>query len=89
MADTARARDDALAALTGGGGRNGTGDSLATPGVDTKTKKSRRATVYPSAVKTNKPFSRSAAKRESVLALGSIEHLQHYFTKTGTRARIK
>jgi hypothetical protein len=30
-----------------------------------------------------KPFSRSAAKRESVLALGSIEHLQQYFTKTG------
>ncbi|KAF8632472.1 hypothetical protein AX15_001871 [Amanita polypyramis BW_CC] len=36
-----------------------------------------------SSAKTLKPFSRSAAKRESVLALGSIEHLQHYFTKTG------
>lgn len=33
--------------------------------------------------KEQKPFSRSAAKRESVMALGSIEHLQHYFTKTG------
>ena len=30
-----------------------------------------------------KPFSRSAAKRESVLALGSIEHLQQYYTRTG------
>jgi len=35
------------------------------------------------APKPVKPFSRSAAKRESVLALGSIEHLQQYFTKTG------
>ena len=33
--------------------------------------------------KEQKPFSRSAAKRDSVTALGSIEHLQHYFTKTG------
>ncbi|CDO73867.1 hypothetical protein BN946_scf185016.g24 [Trametes cinnabarina] len=36
--------------------------------------------------KPEKPFSRSAAKRESVMALGSIEHLQHYFTKTGISA---
>ncbi|KAG2018675.1 hypothetical protein CC2G_008084 [Coprinopsis cinerea AmutBmut pab1-1] len=36
-----------------------------------------------SAQKPLKPFSRSAAKRESVLALGSIEHLQHYFSQTG------
>ncbi|KAK2459514.1 hypothetical protein APHAL10511_008456 [Amanita phalloides] len=39
-----------------------------------------------SSTKTLKPFSRSAAKRESVMALGSIEHLQHYFTKTGLSA---
>ncbi|VDB85610.1 unnamed protein product [Peniophora sp. CBMAI 1063] len=45
---------------------------------------------YPHVNSTNKPqkpFSRSAAKRESVMALGSIEHLQHYFTKTGIAAR--
>ncbi|KAF8876066.1 hypothetical protein BD779DRAFT_1804426 [Infundibulicybe gibba] len=51
------------------------------------TKKARRQTAfYPnvnSSNKPQKPFSRSAAKRESVMALGSIEHLQHYFTKTG------
>ncbi|KZT66948.1 hypothetical protein DAEQUDRAFT_746366 [Daedalea quercina L-15889] len=39
-----------------------------------------------SANKPQKPFSRSAAKRESVMALGSIEHLQHYFTKSGIAA---
>jgi len=50
-------------------------------------RKSRPQTaVYPNANAANKeqkPFSRSAAKRDSVMALGSIEHLQHYFTKTG------
>ncbi|KAF8198375.1 hypothetical protein K438DRAFT_1824288 [Mycena galopus ATCC 62051] len=54
-------------------------------------KKSRRQTAfYPNTNSTNKPqkpFSRSAAKRESVMALGSIEHLQHYFTKTGIEAK--
>ncbi|KAF7313247.1 hypothetical protein MKEN_01011400 [Mycena kentingensis (nom. inval.)] len=54
-------------------------------------KKARRQTAfYPntnSANKPTKPFSRSAAKRESVMALGSIEHLQHYFTKTGIEAK--
>ncbi|KAI0683844.1 hypothetical protein BC835DRAFT_1422907 [Cytidiella melzeri] len=46
----------------------------------------RQVAFYPNmnqANKPTKPFSRSAAKRESVMALGSIEHLQHYFTKTG------
>jgi hypothetical protein len=56
-------------------------------------KKSRRQTAfYPNVNSTNKPqkpFSRSAAKRESVMALGSIEHLQHYFTKTGIEAKKK
>ncbi|EIN04477.1 hypothetical protein PUNSTDRAFT_128318 [Punctularia strigosozonata HHB-11173 SS5] len=59
---------------------------------DKALKKSRRQTAfYPnmkssSGTKQLKPFSRSAAKRESVMALGSIEHLQHYFTKTGLSA---
>ncbi|KZT04027.1 uncharacterized protein LAESUDRAFT_715776 [Laetiporus sulphureus 93-53] len=49
----------------------------------------RQFAYYPnmkSSNKPQKPFSRSAAKRESVMALGSIEHLQHYFTKTGIAA---
>jgi hypothetical protein len=57
--------------------------------VDVATKKARRMTVYPNVNSTNKvekPFSRSAAKRGSVMALGSIEHLQHYFTKAGLSA---
>ena len=53
-------------------------------------KKTRRGVAfYPnmnSSNKPQKPFSRSAAKRESVMALGSIEHLQHYFTKSGIAA---
>ena len=55
------------------------------------TRKTRRQTAfYPnmnSSNKPQKPFSRSAAKRESVMALGSIEHLQHYFTKTGLASK--
>ncbi|KAJ3570858.1 hypothetical protein NP233_g4137 [Leucocoprinus birnbaumii] len=50
----------------------------------------RHAAFYPNLNAGNKPvkpFSRSAAKRESVMALGSIEHLQHYFTKTGLASR--
>ncbi|KAF8183630.1 hypothetical protein BJ912DRAFT_1032498 [Pholiota molesta] len=54
-------------------------------------KKARRQTAfYPNTNANNKPvnpFSKSAAKRESVMALGSIEHLQHYFTKTGIAAK--
>ncbi|CCL98886.1 uncharacterized protein FIBRA_00893 [Fibroporia radiculosa] len=52
-------------------------------------KSRRQVAFYPntkSSSKPQKPFSRSAAKRESVMALGSIEHLQHYFTKTGIAA---
>ena len=52
-------------------------------------KKRRQVAFYPnmnSMNKPQKPFSRSAAKRESVMALGSIEYLQHYFTKTGIAA---
>lgn len=58
-----------------------------------KNLKTRRSTAfYPnmnSANKPVKPFSRSAAKRQSVMTLGSIEHLQHYFTKTGIVAKPK
>ncbi len=52
-------------------------------------KRRRQVAFYPhmnSSNKPEKPFSRSAAKRESVMALGSIEYLQHYFTKTGIAA---
>ena len=52
-------------------------------------KRRRQVAFYPnmnSSNKPQKPFSRSAAKRESVMALGSIEYLQHYFTKTGIAA---
>ncbi|TFK51524.1 hypothetical protein OE88DRAFT_1630051 [Heliocybe sulcata] len=65
--------------------------STAPSSVSSEVKKSRRQTAfYPnmkSSAKPQKPFSRSAAKRESVMALGSIEHLQHYFTKTGLSAQ--
>ncbi|KAH8109102.1 hypothetical protein DFH11DRAFT_1843327 [Phellopilus nigrolimitatus] len=61
------------------------------PASSSAVKKARRQTAfYPnmnSSNKLQKPFSRSAAKRESVMALGSIEHLQHYFTKTGLTAK--
>ncbi|KAK1232863.1 hypothetical protein PQX77_003976 [Marasmius sp. AFHP31] len=59
---------------------------------DVGKKSKRQAAFYPnvnSSNKTQKPFSRSAAKRQSVMALGSIEHLQYYFTKTGIQARQK
>ncbi|KAF8346258.1 hypothetical protein F5887DRAFT_960983 [Amanita rubescens] len=66
---------------------SGSAPSPSSPGSEERAGPNRRPTaVYPNSkfnAKTLKPFSRSAAKRESVLALGSIEHLQHYFTKTG------
>ena len=52
----------------------------------------RQIAFYPNMNSTNKPvkpFSRSAAKRQSVMTLGSIEHLQHYFTKAGLAAKTK
>ena len=69
----------------------------ATPGEgdesSSTTPKTRRLTAfYPNMNSSNKPlkpFSRSAAKRQSVMTLGSIEHLQHYFTKTGIVAKAK
>ena len=61
------------------------------PDPSSAARKARRQTAfYPNLNSTNKPqkpFSRSAAKRESVMMLGSIEHLQHYFTKTGIAAK--
>ncbi|KAF8823151.1 hypothetical protein HHX47_DHR12000003 [Lentinula edodes] len=60
------------------------------PGASKKTR--RQTAIYPhvnSTNKTQKPFSRSAAKRGSVMALGSIEHLQYYFTKAGLKSKKK
>ena len=68
-------------------------DGGSSPTSSTRTASTRRQFAYypnmNSANKPTKPFSRSAAKRESVMALGSIEHLQHYFTKTGIAAEKK
>ncbi|EGG03898.1 uncharacterized protein MELLADRAFT_117173 [Melampsora larici-populina 98AG31] len=46
--------------------------------------RSRRAYYTP---QTPRQFSRSAAKRDSVMALGSIAHLQHYFVKHGLASK--
>ncbi|KXN80893.1 hypothetical protein AN958_06930 [Leucoagaricus sp. SymC.cos] len=65
-----------------------TPDSTGSPPEPKRAK--RQAAYYPnlnSGNKPVKPFSRSAAKRESVMALGSIEHLQHYFTRTGLSSK--
>lgn len=35
------------------------------------------------------PFSKSAAKRESVMALGSIQHLQHLYAKKGLASKSR
>ncbi|KIJ47808.1 hypothetical protein M422DRAFT_74784 [Sphaerobolus stellatus SS14] len=68
-----------------------TGSNEGSPGLlspNSAVKKTRRQTAfYPNTSgKPQNPFSRSAAKRESVMMLGSIEHLQHYFTKAGFAA---
>ena len=55
--------------------------------VSEPNERSRLTPNVNAANKEQKPFSRSAAKRGSVMALGSIEHLQHYFTKTGLIAK--
>ncbi|RXW20500.1 hypothetical protein EST38_g5352 [Candolleomyces aberdarensis] len=64
---------------------NGVPSSPTGEGSSMPKKSRRQATVFAHAgsPKPVKPFSRSAAKRESVLALGSIEHLQQYYTRTG------
>ncbi|KAG6372064.1 hypothetical protein JVT61DRAFT_8772 [Boletus reticuloceps] len=69
---------------------SGEGDGSSSPASETATKSRRPTAFYPhmnSSNKPLKPFSRSAAKRQSVMTLGSIEHLQHYFTKTGIVAK--
>ena len=69
-----------------------TADSEASPASSRRASSRRQFAFYPNMNSSNKPlkpFSRSAAKRESVMALGSIEHLQHYFTKTGLAAEKK
>ena len=73
---------------------SGSSTSLSTSPSSASTAQSsrtrRQPAYYPNVNSTNKlqkPFSRSAAKRESVMALGSIEHLQHYFTKAGIAAK--
>lgn len=57
-------------------------------GGGTASLKQKRSTVFHGSeafkAKTNqKPFSESAAKRESVMALGSIGHLQNFYAKQG------
>ncbi|PWN52120.1 hypothetical protein IE53DRAFT_367470 [Violaceomyces palustris] len=43
----------------------------------------------PATMSNQMPFSRSAAKRESVMALGSIGHLQHFYAKQGFASKIR
>jgi len=78
---------------TGTGIRGDSSPDSSAPSVGAAAKRARRQTAfYPNMNSTNKPqkpFSRSAAKRESVMALGSIEHLQYFFTKTGLAAKKK
>ncbi|KAI0370675.1 hypothetical protein BV20DRAFT_1018332 [Pilatotrama ljubarskyi] len=65
------------------------GPSTPPDASSSQSKRRRQVAFYPNMNASNKPqkpFSRSAAKRESVMALGSIEYLQHYFTKTGIAA---
>ncbi|KAN0061501.1 hypothetical protein ACQY0O_006348 [Thecaphora frezii] len=53
----------------------------------------RAPLIYPSSAlgaKSNqKPFSRSAAKRDSVMALGSIGYLQHLYAKQGIASKTR
>ncbi|KAF9221150.1 hypothetical protein BS17DRAFT_738268 [Gyrodon lividus] len=71
---------------------SGSGDSSSHVSEAAIRKARRQTAFYPNMNSSNKPvnpFSRSAAKRQSVMTLGSIEHLQHYFTKTGIVAKGK
>ncbi|KAG9045332.1 hypothetical protein FS837_006495 [Tulasnella sp. UAMH 9824] len=62
----------------------------ASDGLGALRKARRQTAFYPNLQnKPSNPFSKSAAKRESVMALGSIEHLQHYFTKAGLASKRK
>lgn len=67
----------------------GSGDSSLLAAEASRSAARRPVALYPNLNPRNRPvnpFSRSAAKRQSVMTLGSIEHLQHYFTKTGLAA---
>lgn len=66
-------------------------EELQVPTAAEAKKARRQSAFYPAVgnVSNTKPFSKSAARRDSVLALGSIEHLQFYFTKTGLTAKHK
>ena len=84
--------DPATPALTPDYTGSGSGEGSASPASETAAKSRRLTAFYPNMNASNKPlkpFSRSAAKRQSVMTLGSIEHLQHYFTKTGIAAKSK
>ncbi|KAK0532603.1 hypothetical protein OC842_003241 [Tilletia horrida] len=73
--------------LLPGGGGSGEGGSGGKPALRPR----KSALFYPSSTlaahSNQKPFSKSAAKRESVLALGSIGHLQHLFSKQGIASK--
>ncbi|KAI9463848.1 hypothetical protein HD554DRAFT_2282764 [Boletus coccyginus] len=82
--------DSTTPALTPDYTGSGEGEGSSSPASETATKSRRLTAFYPNMNSSNKPlkpFSRSAAKRQSVMTLGSIEHLQHYFTKTGIAAK--
>lgn len=84
--------ESATPALTPDYTDSGEGEGSSSPASETATKSRRLTAFYPNMNAGNKPlkpFSRSAAKRQSVMTLGSIEHLQHYFTKTGIAAKSK
>lgn len=84
--------DTATPSLTPDYTDSGEGEGSSSPASETAAKTRRLTAFYPNMNSTNKPlkpFSRSAAKRQSVMTLGSIEHLQHYFTKTGIVAKSK
>ncbi|KAG6330167.1 hypothetical protein ID866_8921, partial [Astraeus odoratus] len=77
---------------SGSGGSTSSPSGTGPTSADKKpvTPSRRQVAFYPNMNSSNKPvkpFSRSAAKRQSVMTLGSIEHLQHYFTKTGLAAK--
>ena len=84
--------DTTTPALTPDYTGSGEGEGSASSPSETATKSRRLTAFYPNMNSSNKPvkpFSRSAAKRQSVMTLGSIEHLQHYFTKAGIAAKSK
>lgn len=84
--------DSTTPALTPDYTDSGEGEGSSSPASETAPKTRRLTAFYPNMNSSNKPlkpFSRSAAKRQSVMTLGSIEHLQHYFTKTGIAAKSK